>query len=313
MQLTAPDYYEKFKCIAEKCKNSCCIGWEIDIDPETLDFYFNILGEWRKRFKKSISLEGETPHFITDEKGRCPFLNENGLCDIIAELGEDDLCQICYDHPRFYNCFSAREEMGLGLCCEAAADLILGNQNKFSLNVLEENDGEATATEDELSAFSERDTLFSIFQNRGLSISQRMEQVAKLYSVSPFSGDISALIKKHRALERLNPEWDEFLNCAEQSTPTAEALLEAAEQKIPLPTEQLLCYLTYRYFAQQAVLLNQKNALEFILETTLFCLAVAHSYYGEFNLQAFTDVCRRFSLEAEYSEDNITSLLKGDF
>ena len=32
-----PDYYSAFRCIAGACKHSCCIGWEIDIDEESLE------------------------------------------------------------------------------------------------------------------------------------------------------------------------------------------------------------------------------------------------------------------------------------
>ena len=30
MTVTVPSYYKDFKCIADKCRHSCCIGWEID-------------------------------------------------------------------------------------------------------------------------------------------------------------------------------------------------------------------------------------------------------------------------------------------
>ena len=39
MKYYLPDYYEEFKCIAQKCKHSCCVGWEIDIDDDTLAYY----------------------------------------------------------------------------------------------------------------------------------------------------------------------------------------------------------------------------------------------------------------------------------
>ena len=35
MILRVPFYYKEFHCIADACKDSCCIGWEIDIDEET--------------------------------------------------------------------------------------------------------------------------------------------------------------------------------------------------------------------------------------------------------------------------------------
>ena len=34
-----PDYYNKFHCIADQCKDSCCIGWEIMIDPDSYEKY----------------------------------------------------------------------------------------------------------------------------------------------------------------------------------------------------------------------------------------------------------------------------------
>ena len=35
MILRYPSYYDKFRCIAGACPNTCCAGWEIDIDDET--------------------------------------------------------------------------------------------------------------------------------------------------------------------------------------------------------------------------------------------------------------------------------------
>ena len=37
--MLTPDYYNKFTCIADKCPDNCCRGWEIDIDEDTLDYY----------------------------------------------------------------------------------------------------------------------------------------------------------------------------------------------------------------------------------------------------------------------------------
>ena len=45
MILRVPDYYETFRCIAGECKDSCCIGWEIDIDEDNLYVLFESAGE----------------------------------------------------------------------------------------------------------------------------------------------------------------------------------------------------------------------------------------------------------------------------
>ncbi|MDO5784958.1 MAG: flagellin lysine-N-methylase [Eubacteriales bacterium] len=124
-----PLYYKAFRCIASACRDSCCIGWEIDIDANTLQYYQQIDDAFGRRLAENIALPPEhshvSAHFITDGKERCPFLNSCNLCDIYIALGEQHLCQICTDHPRFYNWFTDGTEAGLGLCCEAAAELIL--------------------------------------------------------------------------------------------------------------------------------------------------------------------------------------------
>ena len=132
MNLIMPDYYAQFSCIADRCRHNCCIGWEIDIDEDTLKKYSCVTGELGQRLNSNISLDGGA-HFVLSNE-RCPFLNELGLCDIITQIGNEYLCQICADHPRFRNFFDNRVEIGLGLCCEEAARLILSNENKVKLN-----------------------------------------------------------------------------------------------------------------------------------------------------------------------------------
>ena len=132
MILKRPDYCRHFRCTADKCTDSCCIGWEIDIDPEKAAYYLQLDGEIGERLKASIA-EGETCSFILDEKERCPFLNEQGLCDLILTLGEESLCEICTEHPRFYNWFGGFKEGGIGMCCEEAARLILTDPEPFTV------------------------------------------------------------------------------------------------------------------------------------------------------------------------------------
>jgi hypothetical protein len=119
-----PDYYQDFKCIADKCRHTCCAGWEIDVDDDSL-----------VRFKdhpdimKNIS--GNS--IILKEDERCPFLLENGLCDMILKHGEDFLCDICTEHPRFYNDYGDHIEGGIGLVCEEACRIILDKEDDFTL------------------------------------------------------------------------------------------------------------------------------------------------------------------------------------
>ena len=123
MKLYAPKYYKNFRCIADKCDHSCCVGWEIDIDDSTLRKYESLEGRYGDVIRNSISVEG-IPHFKLCEGDRCPHLDERGLCKIIMSSGEDYLCDICREHPRFYN-YTSVAEMGIGMSCREAARVIL--------------------------------------------------------------------------------------------------------------------------------------------------------------------------------------------
>ena len=54
MILRVPEYYEKFSCIASRCKDSCCAGWEIDIDEDSYAYYNSVEGKFGKRLKESM-------------------------------------------------------------------------------------------------------------------------------------------------------------------------------------------------------------------------------------------------------------------
>ena len=141
MKVFAPDYYIDFHCVASACRHSCCVGWEIDVDPETLERYQAISGALGEKLRRCI-VQNPTPHFVLTEQERCPFLTNQNLCEIILSAGEDALCQICADHPRFRNYWSDRVEIGLGLACEEAARLILTAPHPLHLIPLGEDPGE---------------------------------------------------------------------------------------------------------------------------------------------------------------------------
>ena len=86
MKLRIPSYYEKFSCIADRCKDSCCIGWEIDIDEDTYSYYHEMPGEFGDRLRNHMVTDSDgTNHFVLEKNGYCPFLNEQKLCDICIQ------------------------------------------------------------------------------------------------------------------------------------------------------------------------------------------------------------------------------------
>ena len=115
MQHEFPDYYRQFECIGPACKDSCCIGWELDIDEETYEYYRQVEGEFGERLRSSMSDEENT--FILGEGDRCPFLNQKNLCDIYIKLGEQSLCNICTEYPRAYESVEQYMQSDLSLSC----------------------------------------------------------------------------------------------------------------------------------------------------------------------------------------------------
>ncbi len=49
MILRTPSFYKDFKCIAGACPDSCCQGWEVDADEQSLEYYKNLTGDIRKK------------------------------------------------------------------------------------------------------------------------------------------------------------------------------------------------------------------------------------------------------------------------
>ncbi len=41
MKIRTPEYYKDFKCIAGACTDTCCAGWDVDVDEKSYDYYKN--------------------------------------------------------------------------------------------------------------------------------------------------------------------------------------------------------------------------------------------------------------------------------
>lgn len=182
MRLTVPDYYDRFRCIASRCTDNCCIGWEIGIDPAALADYQSQPGAFGDRLRAAIQ-PGDPPFFALTKSGRCPFLNEENLCDIYRQLGENHLCAICDQHPRFHNWFGAEKESGLGLSCEEAARLILFSAPpRLLCRETPEAPDPGTELDPELLAGlrAVRDAAFSILAEPSLPLAHRLALLAAL-------------------------------------------------------------------------------------------------------------------------------------
>lgn len=309
MKIYAPSCYDKFKCIADKCKHSCCVGWEIDIDGETLERYAALEGEFGDRLRKNISFNADCPHFINDDSEKCPFLNNRRLCDIITELGEDALCEICDSHPRYRNFFSDRVEIGLGLCCEAAAELALSATTTAKLVELDESDGEGEqASAEEIEFFEARDRLLGIVQDRSIPVFERLTRAQDDFGVSCAALGEEAIARLFASLEYID---EEFGAKVYEAFTVNEITNIEVEWEIPL--EQLAVYFIMRHTADGLYGDDLPQRVAFCalcVEAVYRVCAIRMRADGLPFFEALCDTARAFSSEIEYSMENTERLIE---
>ncbi len=177
MKLRVPHYYKDFVCIASKCKDNCCIGgWEIDIDDETANYYLNLEGEFGDILRASIGRTDEYCFKLKD--GKCPFLDNENLCEIYKNLGEDKMGVVCTQFPRFTEYYGSIKETGIGLACEEAERIIFTDRKPFSMDIEDIDEEEVIDTEyDNVLAnylFKVRDLLFKMIDNESISLHNKM-------------------------------------------------------------------------------------------------------------------------------------------
>lgn len=184
MRYIKPDYYDEFACIADRCPDTCCAGWQIMIDEDSLEKYERVKGSFGERLEREIDWEEGA---FCQKKGRCCFLNEKNLCDIYGNLGEEALCETCTKYPRHVEEFEDLREYSLSLSCPVAARMMLTRKMPVSFLVTE--DEKADELEEEFEDFDlllftdledAREAILAVLQNRQLSVKQRITLVKEL-------------------------------------------------------------------------------------------------------------------------------------
>ena len=149
MRYVKPAFYDTFACTADQCPDTCCAGWQIVIDEDTLEKYEQVQGSFRNRLMNSI--DWEEGCFYQDSRRRCAFLNEKNLCDLYLALGEDGFCDTCRNYPRHTEEFEGIREYSLSLSCPVAARIILAQQGMPAF--VEQEDEEEDELADEFEDF----------------------------------------------------------------------------------------------------------------------------------------------------------------
>ena len=294
MILYAPLYYPRFSCIAEKCRHSCCVGWEIDVDKRTLEKY-EMLGD--KDILTSIDRE-ETPHFCLGKNERCPHLDERGLCRIITVHGDGYLCDICREHPRFYHDTAEGREVGVGMACEEACRLIL-LETDFS-TVIEVGKRKGRSRKVPFDALPDRRRVYALLQNEDIPYFQRLAMIAEKYEIPIFTEWDEPYKTRLSSLEYMNEE-----NRVRYSTAFCTDLQTPKEIEGYLL--RAFAYFVYRHVTKA----TSKEDVRMTLGFALFCERLLCSLAVKENaltLENFSEVARTLSEEIEYSEENTETI-----
>ena len=221
MILRVPEYYDEFSCIASRCKDSCCAGWEIDIDDESHEYYRSVEGTFGDRLRESMFVAEDGGYrFKLKGPKRCAMLNDNNLCDLYTALGEEALCEVCTEYPRFSLVYGQVEQKALSLSCEEVGRILFGRTEPEQLIDIElPGDCEDDEEDPQYVAFMEwvQKEAVAILQNRELSITERTreflawcDRVQTIINYSQAKDDLSILEAwKNQDADREIREWEQ--------------------------------------------------------------------------------------------------------
>lgn len=218
-----PDYYNNFKCIADKCSITCCQEWKIAVDDATNRKWMKLSTD--KLSGKSNNLSSYTCCkdgslvIKLDEKHRCPFLSKDKLCHLVMTYSDEVLSETCALFPREIHRFSTHEERTLMPCCPAVIDLWCEKPVTFPV---------ISETRNNLStAFLIRDNLIKLISDQGLSVELALLDglyiLLELHKNQPVSNAHIQEYFSDQTLNELNtamedihiPDEDTFIECNE--------------------------------------------------------------------------------------------------
>lgn len=292
MKLYAPRYYKRFKCVADKCEHSCCVGWEIDIDSESLQKYKNLNCSYKDEILNSISYD-VTPHFKLTKEERCPHLDARGLCKIITNIGEDCLCDICREHPRFYN-YTSVAELGIGMSCREAARIILSSPDYAEFECIGEIECDAVSAD--FDALCERSKIYDILKDGKLSYKTKLEKIHADYAVETESDDYWLnLIESLEYLDENNKKT--FMN---YSSKKRTSLFDEA-------LERFLAYFIYRHTTEAEDFFDFCRRLRFCLFVERLFASILY-FEAPGTREELAALASTISEEIEYSQYNTFNL-----
>lgn len=296
MKIVKPTFYKDFKCIAGACPDSCCQGWEVDADLESLEYYKTLdpVLEIKQRIDRVLDKdEFDNTIFTLAPKKRCPFLNEENLCDMHIAIGGEHTPYTCRTFPRFIYDFGGTREIGVSFSCPVASDMMYDLDSfDFEEEITDElpslNDIDAQTYFTVLKA---RKEAYGIIKDKAIPVSERLKklldfsvEVQEQLAEYNQGNDEIAFLDVFRNPELINPQWVEKVDNAN---------IKAVENN--QPNENIAMYFVYKYFLQAIY------DLDIISKAKMAVIGVlVNTYFGE---DSWT--IHLWSKETEHSQYNM--------
>lgn len=338
MKNTYPLYYKKFRCIADRCPDTCCAGWGIVVDRESAEKYSVADGAIGEKLRRSMTVDSDGDTVFICKNRRCPFLLESNLCEIYIELGEESLCKTCTLFPRFVTDLGARKETGISLSCPEAARLIFASSDPIEFETVDEDAPIQPNCIDPTLYFTligAQKTAINILQNRKFTIEQRLiaflrycEAVQKnirlgicdkIEVAEDFFTPVTASDSQAKrnlgggfrllgSLEKLGPEWSETLDAARKTTLEYRSDFSDVFCNNEWEAEHLAVYFAFRYFMTAAFDGDLLSKAKFTVFSVITCILLEASLPDYTDRSLRIQAMRIYSKETEHSAENMDML-----
>lgn len=280
--------YDRFRCIASACPDTCCTGWDVVIDDDTAQKYSAFPGELGVRMRACMHTDADGDIVFARTQPRCPFLQTDGLCEIQRVAGEQALSVTCRRFPRIVQEYEDFTECCLSPACPEGARLTLA-QGALEVPMTQTNDADLQQL------LQLRGELVRIVRDPAHSVAENLQQClrsALAWNGVPqgecVSDAIGAQFRFYAALDLMTETFAALCRAPRPEPHVDRAVLE-----------NLAVYFLFRYLPQAV------TDMDAALRVQLMCAAVLFVTYAD---ASPLTAARLFAKEVEHSYENMERL-----
>lgn len=147
----------QFRCIGPRCPDSCCKGWEVEVDQETFGTYQNLKDHATlpQRLAQDVMKNPHCSDPAVDyalmrltPQYNCPFLAQSLWCDLQSAGGEALLSVTCHLFPRTYARIDGILEMSMTLSCPVVAEAVLAYPGTMTFDASQHHQARVLLSQD---------------------------------------------------------------------------------------------------------------------------------------------------------------------